>query len=113
MSNRLCVLIALPRPIVTLMASKDGEIVPAPRWEKAHGAMAVPPLRETPKLDAVYGALRGRPSWARWPAATRPARPTARGWPSCAPALAAAKVKRGCPACSAKTMPLHDRWSPI
>jgi len=61
MSNRLCVLIALPRPIVTLMASKDGEIVPAPRWEKAHGAMAVPPLRETPKLDAVYGALRGRP----------------------------------------------------
>ena len=59
--GRLRVLVALPRPIITLLAEEDGEIVPVARWERASGASAVPPLRETPKLDAVVGALQDRP----------------------------------------------------
>ena len=62
MPDRLCVLVALPRPIVTLLAEEDGEIVTAAGWDRARGATAVPPLRETPVLDAVYDALRGRPT---------------------------------------------------
>ena len=61
MPNRLRVLVALPRPIVTLLAEKSGRVVPATGWDEARGAIAVPPLRETPKLDAIYEALHGRP----------------------------------------------------
>jgi len=61
MPNRLCVLVALSRSIVTLLAEKSGEVVPAAGWDEARDAIAVPPLRETPKLDVVYEAMRGRP----------------------------------------------------
>ena len=59
--GRLRVLVALPRPIITLLAEENGEIVPVARWERARGADTVPPLRETPKLDAVVRALQDRP----------------------------------------------------
>jgi hypothetical protein len=61
MPDRLRLLFALPRPIVTLLAEKSGSVVPATGWDKTRGAIAVPPLRETPKLDAIYEALHGRP----------------------------------------------------
>ncbi|MDH7472637.1 MAG: CHAT domain-containing protein [Anaerolineae bacterium] len=57
----LRVLVALPRPIVTLLTEENGEIVPVARWDRARGVNAVPPLRETPKLDAIIGALQDRP----------------------------------------------------
>ncbi|MDY6878126.1 MAG: tetratricopeptide repeat protein [Chloroflexota bacterium] len=54
----LRVLVALPRPLLTLLREEDGVWVPATAWDKATGTSHVLPLKRAWKIEAIEDALR-------------------------------------------------------
>jgi predicted ATPase len=56
-SRPLRVLLALPRPLLTLLSKEGGEWVPITRWDEVEGLSEVLPLQRLWKIEAVEGAL--------------------------------------------------------
>jgi predicted ATPase len=54
----LCVLVALPRPLLTLLREENGEWVAATGWDKVTGSARILPLRREWKIEAIEQALR-------------------------------------------------------